>query len=300
MTTDLSIRRLRYFVVTAEELNFGRAAEKLHIAQPVLSRQIATLEKELGVTLFERSARGTVLSPAGAALVEDARALLASATRLQRQARTVARGQTRFTIGFMPGVPITPVVRRLRELFPELTVDVVRTGWESQVDVVHDGRVDASFVRLPVSRDDLELVPLFRERRLVALPEGHPLATGDLPSLADIALLDLLQPPDTHPEWRDAAAAARPDALTTARETLPVVSTVEEKLEHVAGGRGIVLLPESAATFYTRPDIVYREVEGLGEAETALAFERSRMTPVLQQLIRIALAAYSADTGARD
>lgn len=291
---DLNTRRLRYFVVTAEELDFGRAAEKLHIAQPVLSRQVGTLERELGVTLLRRSPGGTALTDVGAALLDEVRTLLENATRLQRRARLAARGEDHLSVGVMPGVSVTAVVEELRELHPELTVDVVRTRWDDQVEVVHDGRVDASFVRLPVPAQDLTIVPLFEEPQLVALPQGHPLSHGDRPSLADIALLDLLQPPDSQPAWRDAAAAVRPDALTTVRDTLPVVSTVEEKLEQVAQGRGIVLLPESAARFYNRPEVVYRSVDGLPGMQTALAHEHGRRSVHLDRLVEIAVAA-SAD-----
>lgn len=289
---DLNLRRLRYFVVTAEQLHFGKAAERLHIAQPVLSRQIATLERELGVTLLQRSSQGTELTNAGVEVLDAARRLLEGAIRLERRARLAGRGQTHFTIGFMPGISVTALSRRLGERFPDIEVDVVRTGWLDQVEVVRDGRVDASLVRQPADTTGMAVVPMFSEPRLVALPEGHHLADGAAPSLADLALIDLLQPPDSHPDWRDAAAAARPDALTTARQRLPVVDTVEEKLEQVAEGRGIVLLPESAATFYNRPDVVYRYVEGLAAVHTVLVFDPTRASPLLRALREIVVELY--------
>src|SRR5689334_20898480 len=129
MPDDLDLRKLRYFVAVAEELSFIRAAERLHIAQPVLTRQIRALEKELGVELFARSTRGTALTPAGVGFLDDARAILRSATAVQRRVRQAARGGSRLTIGFMPGILPTATVRALRERFPELAVDVVRTSW---------------------------------------------------------------------------------------------------------------------------------------------------------------------------
>jgi DNA-binding transcriptional LysR family regulator len=286
--SDLDLRKLRYFVAVADELNYGRAAERLHIAQPVLSRQITALEHELGVALFARSKRGTQLTEAGLLLREDARALMLTAAALQRRARVAGREGQHFTVGFMPGVIVTPAVRLLAERFPGLRVDVVRTSWDDQVEMVHDGRVDASFVRPPVPRRGLTLIPLFREPRVVALPASHFLADRDVVKVADLVPLDLLQDPDAVPEWRDLVAESRPTGLSLDRVGLPRPRTVEEKLEHVASGRGVVVLPESTAMFYTRPDVVYRYVADLPPGEVALAFEARRSSPPLDALAQTA------------
>src|SRR3712207_970904 len=104
---DLDLRKVRYFVAVAEELNFGRAADRLHIAQPVLSRQIRALENELHAQLFVRDKRTTELTAAGRQLLEDAKPLLAAADALRRRVAQSARGTARFSIGFMPGIPVT-------------------------------------------------------------------------------------------------------------------------------------------------------------------------------------------------
>lgn len=285
---DLDLRKLRYFLAVAEELNYGRAAERLHIAQPVLSRQITALEGELGATLFERSKRGTALTETGALLMEDARALLSMATALQRRARVSGRAGAHLTVGFMPGIIVTKAVRMLRERFAGLQVDVVQTTWGDQAELLHDGTVDVGFVRLPVARRGLVVVPLFAEPRLAVLPEGHPLTSKQTVTVADLADLDLLQDPDAVPEWRDAAAESRPTALSIDREGLPLMHTVEEKLEHVAAGRGIVILPESTAALYTRPDIAYRYVDDLPAGEVALAYEARRSSPAVEAMVEVA------------
>jgi DNA-binding transcriptional LysR family regulator len=191
MPKDLDLRKLRYFVAIAEELNFGRAAERLHIAQPVLTRQLRALESEVGVQLVERSTRGTKLSPPGERILDDARALLLAAEALQRRARRAARGGTGFTVGFMPGILPTAAVRALRQRFPGLQVEVVRTSWDDQVEGVHNGSLDASFVRFPIDTRGLKVVPLFSEPRVAVLPAGHPLAARDTVSIVDLAELDL-------------------------------------------------------------------------------------------------------------
>jgi DNA-binding transcriptional LysR family regulator len=285
--TDLDLRKLRYFLVVAEELNYGRAAERLHIAQPVLSRQIAALERELGVTLLIRSKRGTSLTDVGALLVDDARSLLSTADTLQRRARTAGRADNRLTVGFMPGITVTNAIRELRVRFPELHVDVRRTGWDTQVELLLDGTLDASFVRLPIAKRGLRVVPLFAEPRVAVLPLGHPLLERESLTIADLASLDLLQDPDAVPEWRDAVARTRPDALSIDRAGLPVVRTVEEKLEYVAVGSGIVILPVSTARFYSRPDVAFRSVDDLPHSEVALAVAAAQPSPQLAALVEI-------------
>ncbi|MCU1529584.1 MAG: hypothetical protein JWP75_3347 [Frondihabitans sp.] len=287
--TDLDLRKLRYFVAVADELNFGRAAERLHVAQPVLSRQIRALEAELGAVLFDRSTRGTELTSAGASLVDDARALLSTSRSFQRKARISGRANAIFTIGFMPGLTVSTVVTPLAAQFPRLRIDVLRTSWTDQVEVVHDGRVDVGFIRLPVPRRGLTVVPLYSEPRVVALPASHPLAAHPAVTVRDLVPFDLLQDPDTVPEWRDAAEAGRPGGLASLPADRPRPLAVEEKFEYVAANLGIVIVPESAAQFYTRTDIVSRRVTDLPPTEVALAYAARRETPEIEALVEIAL-----------
>lgn len=285
---DLDLRKLRYFVAVADERNFGRAADRLHIAQPVLSRQIRALEAELGVILFDRSTRGTELTSAGAELHDEARRLLASGRSFQRRARIRGRGSSTFTIAFMPGIIVTALARELTQRRPGLRVEVLRSGYDDQVEVVHDGRADVSMVRLPIPRRGLRVVPLGSEPRVVVLPAEHPLALSAAVSVRDLALLELLQDPDAVPEWRDAAEELRPGGLADRRGDLPKPTTVEEKLEYVAAGVGIAIMPESASDFYTRPDVVYRRITDIAPSESALVYEADRRTPVIDDAIEIA------------
>ncbi|MEV4759665.1 LysR substrate-binding domain-containing protein [Micromonospora sp. NPDC049559] len=288
MPDDLDLRKVRYFLAVAEELSFVRAAERLHIAQPVLTRQIKALERELGAALFARSTRGTALTPAGARFVDEARTVLRSATAAQRRVRQAARGDARLTIGFMPGILPTATVRALRERFPQLTVEVVRTSWDDQVEMVLDGRIDASFVRFPIDPRGLTVIPLYTEPRVVVLPAGHPLAARPTVTLAELAALELLQDPQAVPEWRGrvvSGSAVRPGAPPP-----PRARTVEEKLELVAGERGVVVLPESTAHFYHRPDVVCRPVEGLEPNQVALVYEANRQTVELRAMAEIVRA----------
>jgi DNA-binding transcriptional LysR family regulator len=281
---DVDLRKLRYFVAVAEQLHFGRAAEALHIAQPVLSRQIRALEEELKTQLFVRDKRATELTPAGRQLLADAGPLLASADAMRRRVTRAARGFGSFTIGFMPGLIVTDAVCALAGRHPQLTVNVLRTSWHDQTAVLHDGRADVSYIRLPVDQSGLQIQPLLTEPRVAALPAAHRLAGKDTITITDLADEHLLQDPDAVPEWRDTATEMR----ARHRPSTPVFRTVEEKLEHVAAGHGIVLLPLSTAAFYTRPGIAYTHVSDIAPNRVCLAWDATAPSPLIQDFAAIA------------
>lgn len=278
---DVDLRKLRYFLAVAEELHFGRAAERLHITQPVLSRQIRVLESELGVDVFMRDRRSTVLTPAGEQLVHDAGPLLANADALLRRVRAAGEGVTRLTIGFMPGITLTPVVRLLRERHPGLDVRMLRTGWHDQVEVLHDARADVGIVRLPIDPAGLEIRPLYTEPRLVMVASSHRLAGKETVQVVDLTADHLLQDPDAVPEWRDIAVEMR----TGERRPVPAIHSVEEKLELVAGGQGIAVIPASTANFYTRADVEAIPVEDLGPNHVAAAWPTGRTTGLVEEFV---------------
>ncbi|MGH3247016.1 MAG: LysR family transcriptional regulator, partial [Trebonia sp.] len=281
---DVDLRKLRYFVAVAERLHFGRAAEALHIAQPVLSRQIRALEDELKAPLFLRDRRTTELTPAGRQLLAEARPLLASAEALRRRVVRAARGQGPFAIGFMPGLIVTEAIRAMLDRYPRLDVTLVSTNWGDQTEVIADGRADVSYLRLPADLSGLQVRELLAEPRVAALPAGHQLAGKDAISITDLGGEHLLQDPDTVPEWRNIATEMR----SRRRRGAPVIRTVEEKLEHVAAGQGVVLLPASAAAFYTRPGIAYAHVADIPPCHVCLAWDATRDSQLIEDYAAIA------------
>ncbi|MDT7716798.1 MAG: hypothetical protein QOH09_2790 [Pseudonocardiales bacterium] len=281
---DVDLRKLRYFVAVAEHLHFGRAAEALHIAQPVLSRQIKVLEDDLKALLFVRDKRATELTPAGAQLLAEARPLLANAAALRRRVTRVARGPATFVVGFMPGLIVTAPIRALVSRHPELTVEVIRTTWTDQTDVIHDGRADVSFVRLPIDQQGLTIQQLHTEARVAALPADHRLAGKGTISIADLADEHLLQDPNAVPEWRDIATELR----TRTRRPAPFFHSVEEKLEHVAAGHGVCVLPLSVAMFYSRVDITHVAITDIAPNQICLAWDSTRRSRVIHEFAAIA------------
>jgi DNA-binding transcriptional LysR family regulator len=278
---DLDLRKIRYFMAVAEHLNFGRAAQSLHIAQPVLSRQIRALEDELKAQLFTRDKRGTTLTPAGEQLRADAAALLAGAEALRRRVTRAARGPNTFTVAFMPGLIVTAAIRAFAQAHPEPAVEVLRTSWDDQTEVLRDGRADVSYVRLPADRAGLSVVPLFTEPRGAILPADHPLADKQEIHLADLAEDTLIQPPGIVPEWRTLLGDARV-------RVPPGTMTVEEKLEHIVAGKGIIVLPQSAAAYYRRPDIVYVPITDIDPNQVVLAWDAARRSTLIRDFTRAA------------
>ncbi|MFC6020300.1 LysR family transcriptional regulator [Plantactinospora solaniradicis] len=293
---DVDLRKLRYFVAVAEELHFGRAAARLHIAQPVLSRQIRAFEHELRAELFVRDRRSTVLTEAGRQLLADAHPLLASAEALRRRVQRAAHGRPTFTIAFMPGIIVTVEARAIAQRHPDLSVSVVRTSWNDQAEVVHDGRADVSYVRLPVDQRRLRLRPLFAEPRVVVLPSDHRLAGEESIDLADLVEERLLQDPDAVPEWRDLPnRPVDPDPRPR-----PVLNSVEEKLEHVAAYGGVAVLPLSTARYYSRPDVVHVPVDDLRPNQICLAWAEDNRSPLVHEFVDIAARqAQAADPSPR-
>ncbi|GAA1609807.1 LysR substrate-binding domain-containing protein [Kribbella sancticallisti] len=291
---DVDLRKIRYFVALAEELHFGRAAERLHIAQPVLSRQIRALEDELKVQLLVRTKRATELTAAGRQLLDDARPLLASAEAARRRVVQASRGTRTFTIGFMPGITVTAAVRAFTARHPELTIELLRTSWHDQVEVLRDGRADVSIVRLPIDQQGLTIRPLFDEPRVAMLPADHRLAGKPSIRIGDLADEHLLQDPDAVPEWRDIAVELREG--TAGR--VPTFQSVEEKLEHVAARNGISVLPLSTASFYTRPDVVPVPIEDIGPNHVCLAWSSTRRSKVIHDFADLALDVVNGEQAA--
>lgn len=278
---DLDMRRVRYFVAVAEECSFVRAASRLYMTQPALSRQIRALEEDLGVALFLRDRQGTLLTRAGRQFLEDARPMLATSLAVQQRVRAAGREENNFTVGFMPGVTVTPILREFSRTAPDVRVEVLHTSITDQVDYLLDGRVDVCFVRMPLPGGMFEVIPLFPEPRVAALSSRHPLAEQKAVTLHDLRDLALLQDLGDVPEWRGRVSVA-PDADSG---RFPV--TIEECLEAVASGAGCYVMPAGMAGFYRRDDVSYLTLEDVAPRMVALAYSKHRTMPELHRFAEI-------------
>jgi len=276
---DLDLRKVRYFVAVADRLHFGRAADELHIAQPVLSRQIRALEHDLGTPLLIRDSHGVALTDAGRQLLTDAGPLLASAHAVRRRVTEAARGR-RLMVGFRAGVTATAAVREFAIRYPDVIVDVQRIESDDQATMLLDGRIDIAYVRLPIDEIGLRVTPLYTEPRVAVLPAGHRLAGKEQITEADLAGESLLWHPatSTQPTKR-----SHPNAGY-------LVRGVDETLEHVAAGRGISFLARSVTVFYSHPEVSYVPVTDLAPDQVCLAVAESRISPLVDDFLTAAQA----------
>ena len=254
MATLPEVRQLRYFAVTAEELHFGRAAERLHLAQPALSQSIQRLEQQLGVQLFERDRRSVRLTPAGKALLPEARRTVAQAERAATMARRAAAGVEGdgLQVGFLSttvGHLLPPIVRATRERLPEANVATREMPIAALVGAVRRGEVDAGITRPPLV-DDLASETIMREPAAAVLPEGHPLATRETLRLSELADEPwVLTERSTWPPWHRgydvdySRAGFEPNVVQRG-------SSVQNLIALVAAGVGVSRLALSSRRLY--------------------------------------------------
>jgi DNA-binding transcriptional LysR family regulator len=180
MDRDIELRHLRYFVAVAEELHFGRAALRLHLAQPPLSQQIRKLEEILGYPLFLRTSRAVKLTSAGEVFLERARRTLRNVQEDMDEARSVGRGEEGFLrVGFIGSAMLTPLpamLGRYRRLYPKVNLQLHESFTSAVVQKLLKGELDAGFLRDSGHVDGLEIESLFSEPFIAVVPRKHPLA----------------------------------------------------------------------------------------------------------------------------
>jgi DNA-binding transcriptional LysR family regulator len=275
---DAHLRDLRYFVAVAEELSFTRAAGRLRISQPALSKQIQGLETTFRAQLLARDRRQVELTPAGAALLDVARRLLeqwdegmaAVADAAAEQARMLRIG-TLTSIGraLYPGV-----VDNFTKREPGWHIELRSFSWADPTAGLGDQATDAAFVWLPVQSDDIVVRPLVTERRFVALSACHPLAERHEVCFAEIAGEPFLALPRAAGPLRDFWLATSQRA-GTAPTVAAEVTSADETFEIVSSGAAVTLLAEGNAIVYARPGIVCIPVTDLGPAQLAVAWRRN-------------------------
>jgi DNA-binding transcriptional LysR family regulator len=249
---DLDLRKLRYFAAVAEHRHFGRAAEQLYIAQPVLSRQIRALEQELGCALLVRTTRSVQLTPAGEQLCEEARGVFATVDAAVRRVHEIDRGVERLVVGFAPGLHVSEAVRAYAATHPDVGIELLQLHWWEQDAPLRDGRAHVGYLRRPFDDTGLRTIAIGSEPKVACLPATHRLARRRALTTADLD--------------------GEPILDAQARRT----SSLEEKFELIAVGEGIALVPRSVARSYSRPDLVYLPVTDAVPVETCVVVPQDR------------------------
>ena len=277
----MELRQLRYFIRVAEELNFTRAAAKLHIAQPALSRQIRQLEEELGVLLLERTRQGNFLTPAGSEFLAAARGLVEQSERAVQAAQNSGRGERgRLDIGYVWGLfhSVAPAVLSHFHLrFPEAAVNLLEQTATRQAEALVQGKLDFGFIGFAHEADaaGLEKQQLGTCAFVAALPENHPAARKKRVPLGDLAQDFFFAISEAN--YPGAAqfilgtcreAGFRPKILQSAERGFAILSLV-------AGNCGVALLPESLQAL-PHPGVVFRPLRENPRADLFIAWNRSR------------------------
>lgn len=259
----MDLRHLRYFVAVADEQNFTRAAEKLHISQPPLSRQIQDLEEELGLPLFERGSRPLKLTEGGRFFYGHATRLLEQAAQAIRTTKRIAQVQRRLVIGFVPSTiygALPRLVRLFRAAQPQTELALVEMSSVEQIEALKNGRIDVGFGRVRLDDPSVKREILREEPLVAAIPMEHELAQerGAL-SLTEIAKHDhLVYPRNPRPSYADQVLTLFRDMGLEPR-AVHEVQELQTALGLVASGMGLCLVPASANRM--RPDeVVYRPV----------------------------------------
>ena len=292
---NIELRQLRYFVTVAEELHFGRAATRLHMTQPPLSQAIQGLEALLGAALFLRNRRGVALSPAGAALLPEARRMLGEAAGLADLVQRAAAGASgRLALAFVTSADysvLPPFLRVYRAAFPSVEITLQEATSDVQLDDLLHARIDCGFLIPPLpekARAELDYLKVLDEPLILAAPSGlaalqpaGPVRLQDLPALPLIIF-----PRKIAPALHDAILSCFAAAGVT-----PVIGQEAIQMQTIVGlvsaGMGLALVPQSVSNLM-RPGVEYRALATPTPlVETGLAWRRDNASPVLHGFLEL-------------
>ena len=257
----MDLRHLKYFVAVADEQNFTRAAEKLHISQPPLSRQIQQLEEELGLPLFERGTGPVRLTEAERFFYTHATRLLEQAAEAIRTTRRIAQAERRLAIGFVSSSmygALPELLRRFRAQRPQVQLVLLEMSTIEQIDALKTGRIDVGFGRIRLDDPALKREVLREEPLVLAIPLSHELADSTEPvSLAEVARFNnLVYPRSPRPSYADQVLSLFRD-MGLEPAGVHEVQELQTALGLVAAGIGVCLVPFSVQRL--RPDeVMYR------------------------------------------
>lgn len=290
----MELRQFRYFVAVAEELHFGRAAERLHMAQPPLSRQIRALERELGVALFHRTKRKVELTGPGAVFLAEARGAVEQANHAVSAAQLASRA-AHLEVTYTSTAPYAPlfsaVIRKYRKALPAVQLALCEMTTTRQLDALADGQADVSFVRPPLRSPPKSIVvaPLLREPLVVALHEDHPLAKAEVIVPEALADEPLILAPRGIGLYDQIVRLCRragfePNVVQEAQQIQAIIALV-------SAGLGLTLVPASVRSLVAA-GVVYRPLAIESDhAELALAHRRDDASAAAQAFITLALEA---------
>jgi DNA-binding transcriptional LysR family regulator len=286
---QLELRQLRHFLALAEELNFTRAAERLHLAQQGLSASIRRLEERLGVQLFVRDTRKVALTSAGEVLVEGARAVVDAATDALEQVRLVSQGRRgRLRVGFSTAAggvaSVRAILRTFAEQAPDVEVQTAEYDFSDPSAGLADGQVGVGFIFGPLPVSGLASLTLLEESRLLAVRPEHPLASRASVTADDLQGLPWLRVPARPGPWTDfwfPRASGAPAG--------PTIRTADEWVTAIESGRGFAFTLPAVMQDFTTARVTVVPVEGLPPGTLLLAWRASDQDPLVRAFLSTAI-----------
>lgn len=290
------LRHLQYFVTLAAERNFNRAAERLNIAQPPLSRAIRHLEDEVGAPLIDRSVRPLELTQVGRLFLDQARGLLDRAETMRSSLATAARaGRTRFTMGFVASTiyaRLPELIRAFRAAAPDVDIRLVESSTLDQISALKDGRIDIGFGRIRFEDAAIRRTVLRHEQLVAALPAGHRLAVREIISLHDLRDEPLiLYPREPRPSYADQVVSILHDHAVEAR-IVHEARELQTAIGLVAAEEGIAIVPESVRRARTG-DVVYRELAETATSPIIMSHRKGDRSTELRIMADVIAAKYA-------
>lgn len=292
-----SLARLSCFIAVAEELHFGRAAERLHMTQPPLSRQIQQLETELGVQLIDRTTRSVTLTPAGLAFLPDARRILQLAESAALTVRRVPAGDLGTVVVGFTAASAHAVLPRLleqtRKTLPDVKLELREMVSSVQIEALMSGEIDLGMARPPLKRPGIVSRPLLHEQLVAALPAGHPLTEQARQlTLNDLDGQDFVMYSPVQARYFNELLISTFTIAGATPRYVQFVTQVHTMLVLVRSGIGIALVPASAATLHPE-GVVFRTIGAFRERPVELdaAWRGDSTNPALLRLLRDVLPA---------
>ncbi|MFY0408404.1 LysR substrate-binding domain-containing protein [Solicola sp. PLA-1-18] len=286
----MELRHLRYFVAVAETRHFGRAAERLHLAQPALSQSVRQLEAELGTTLLARTTRQVSLTPAGEFFYAEAVRTLQGLDDAVRGVARIADGRDGLVrVGFTGTAAydqLPRIARAVKQDLPDVALEIhADLLTPAQVDGLRSGHLDLAVLRPPVAGDDVETRTVAHERLLLALPADHRLVSEPALDVADVGFEDFVMYADAHSAVNEAIVrTCRAAGFAPRRQhEAPGTSVL---LALVAAGLGVAMVPESARAI-PLAGVIFREITGAATIDLALAWRRNDTSPLVSAVVEV-------------
>ena len=297
----MELRQLNYFIAVAEERHFGRAAKRLHMAQPPLSQQIRQLEEQLGVKLLDRTTRRVDLTAAGQELLDRGRKIVNEVETLKADVYQVGNGATGVlrvgfsgsaTYGVMP-----KIVRHVKQALPGLSMTLQGEMLTPAMEAgLRDHTLDAAMLRPPVASAEIEYRVVAREKLVVALPSHSPLATGRPVAINELQEQPFITYPPESVMYRMVSELCRhggfqPRIGQVAKETSTMLS-------FVAAGGGVAVVPRAVCSFHLE-GVVYAPLEDSPDSELAVAWRREDRSTLLHNFVNLVMDVSEANPGTK-